>query len=41
MREYVRERPWIWVLVLLGVLVSASLSMVWIALEHPVVMVAK
>ncbi len=41
MREFVKARPWIWVVVLLGVLVTASLSMVWIALEHPVVMVAK
>jgi hypothetical protein len=36
MREFLRKRPWMWIVLLLGTLVLANLVFVAISLFHPV-----
>lgn len=38
-RELLRQRPWIWIVLLLGAMVIANLALVWVAMRHPVVSV--
>lgn len=35
MSQWVKERPWIWIVVLLGSMVASSLVLVWISVHHP------
>lgn len=35
MREILRQRPWLWIVLLLGALVSASTTFAVIAMRHP------
>lgn len=35
MRELLRQRPWLWIVLLLGGLVTASTTFAVIALRHP------
>lgn len=39
MRELIQRRPWIWIVLLLGLMVLANLVLVWVSLTHPVVSV--
>lgn len=39
LREHLRRRPWIWIVLLLGTMVIANIVFVWIAVRHPVVSV--
>ena len=36
MRQFLRKRPWIWIVLLLGGMVLANLVLVAISLSHPV-----
>lgn len=35
MRDFVTQRPWIWIALLLGALVAANLVFVFICVQHP------
>lgn len=35
MSHWVRERPWIWIVVLLAAMVASSSALVWISVSHP------
>ena len=33
--DWLRDRPWVWILVLLGTLVLSSIAFLIVALRHP------
>ncbi len=37
MRQFLRARPWIFIVVLLGAMVLANLVLVWVSLHHPAI----